>query len=53
MQGKEGQSVNTTLLTIYDITDKDNEKNLGAVWVDTKAYLDEQPRTFEILNKQS
>jgi hypothetical protein len=53
MQGKEGQSVNTTLLTIYDITDKENEKHLGQVWVDTKAYLDEQPRTFEILNKQS
>lgn len=48
---KEGQSVNTTLLTFYDITDKDNEKRLGSVWVDTKAYLDEQPRVFEIIRK--
>jgi len=48
-QGKSGQSVNTTLLSIYDITDKDNEKRLGAVWVDTKVYLDEQKRVFEIL----
>lgn len=53
MQGKEGQSVNTTLLTIYDITDKDNEKNLGAVWVDTKVYLDEMPRVFKIIDKKS
>jgi hypothetical protein len=52
-QGKSGQSVNTTLLSIYDITDKDNENNLGAVWVDTKVYLDEQNRVFEILNKRS
>ena len=52
-QGREGQSVNTTMLTFYDVTDKDNEKRLGSVWVDTKVYLDEQPRVFEILNKQS
>jgi hypothetical protein len=52
-QGKSGQSVNTTLLTIYDVTDPNNEKNLGAVWVDTKVYLDEQTRVFEILNRQS
>jgi hypothetical protein len=52
-QGREGQSVNTTFLTFYDVTDKDNEKMIGGVWVDTKVYLDEQPRVFEILNKQS
>jgi len=52
-QNKVGQSINATLLTITDITDKDNEKRLGSIWVDTKVYLDEQPRVFEILNKQS
>jgi len=50
-QNKEGQSVNTTLLSIYDITDPNNEKNLGLVWVDTNAYLDEQPRVFEIIKR--
>ena len=50
-QGREGQSVNTTMLTFYDVTDKDNEKMLGAVWVDTKAYLDEQKRVFEIIKE--
>jgi hypothetical protein len=53
MQGRKGQSVNTTLLTFFDITDLNNEKKLGSVWVDTKTYLDEQPRVFEILNRQS
>jgi hypothetical protein len=52
-QGKSGQSVNTTLLSIYDITDPNNEKSLGGVWVDTKVYLEEQSRVFEILNKKS
>jgi hypothetical protein len=50
-QGREGQSVNTTLLTFYDVTDKDNEKMIGAVWVDTKVYLDEQKRVFEIIKE--
>lgn len=50
-QNKEGQSVNTTLLTFYDVTDKDNEKMIGAVWVDTKVYLDEQKRVFEIIKE--
>jgi hypothetical protein len=50
-QGREGQSVNTTMLTFYDVTDKDNEKRLGSVWVDTKVYLDEQNRVFEIIRK--
>lgn len=48
---KEG--VNTTLLTIYDITDPKNEKLLGATWVDTTVYLDEQKRVFEINKQQS
>lgn len=52
-QGREGQDVNTTLLTFYDVTDKDNEKMLGSIWVDTKAYLDEQLRVFEIIRKSS
>ena len=52
-QGKEGQSVNTTMLTFYDVTDPKNEKMLGAVWVNTKEYLDEQKRVFEVLNSRS
>lgn len=50
-QGRKGESVNVTLLTIYDITDPNNEKKLGAVYVNTDAYLDEQPRVFEIIRK--
>ena len=48
---KEG--VNTTMLTFYDVTDPKNEKMLGAVWVNTKEYLDEQKRVFEVLNSRS
>ena len=54
MQGRDPkESVNVTFLTFYDVTDKDNEKMIGGTWVDTKVYLDEQSRVFEILNKQS
>jgi hypothetical protein len=54
MQGRDPkESVNVTFLTFYDVTDKDNEKMIGGTWVDTKVYLDEQPRVFEILNRQS
>jgi hypothetical protein len=53
MQGKKGQNVNVTLLSIKDITDPENIEDLGAIFVDTKVYLDEQPRVFEILNRQS
>lgn len=53
MQGKKGQKVNVTLLSIKDITDPENVEDLGSIFVDTKVYLDEQPRVFEILNRQS
>jgi len=53
MQGKKGQNVNVTLLSIKDITDPENVEDLGAIFVDTKIYLDEQPQVFEILNRQS
>lgn len=53
MQGKKGQNVNVTLLSITDITDPNNEEDLGSIFVDTKVYLEEQPRVFEILNRQS
>ena len=54
MQGRDPkESVNVTFLTFYDVTDKDNEKIIGGTWVDTKVYLDEQQRVFEILNRQS
>ena len=52
MQGRDPkESVNVTFLTFYDVTDKDNEKMIGAVWVDTKVYLDEQKRVFEIIKE--
>lgn len=53
MQGKKGQNVNVTLLSIDDITDPDNKEDLGSIFVDTKVYLEEQLRVFEILKKQS
>ena len=53
MQGKKGQDVNVTLLHLKDITDPQNEEDLGAIFVDTKVYLDELKRVFEILKKQS
>jgi hypothetical protein len=54
MQGRDPkESVNVTLLSFYDVTDAANEKSLGAIWVDTKEYLDEQKRVFEVLNSRS
>lgn len=54
MQGRDPkEKVNVTLLTFYDITDPANEKTLGKVWVDTDAYLDEQKRVFEVINRKS
>lgn len=53
MQGKKGQDVNVTLLSIRDITDPNNKEDLGSIFVDTKVYLDEQRRVFDILNRQS
>ncbi len=44
------QGVNTTLLTVIDITDG-QDKNLGSIWVDTKEFLDECNRVFEMLKK--
>jgi hypothetical protein len=52
LQGRT-ESVNVTLLKIRDITDPTNEKILGSAYVDTKVYLDEQPKIFEILDKRS
>jgi hypothetical protein len=48
---KEG--VNTTLVTIFDITDPANEINLGKVWVDTRQFLDEMNRVFEVIRRES
>ena len=47
------QGVNTTLLSITDITDPDNEEDLGSIYVNTDTYLAEQRVVFEIINKQS
>jgi hypothetical protein len=50
MQGRDPkESVNVTLLNFFDVTDPANEKKLGAIWVDTKEYLDEQKRVFEVI----
>lgn len=48
-QGREGEKVNVTLITITDITDPDNEVRIGSTYVDTQVYLDEQRRVFEII----
>ena len=48
---KEG--VNVTLVTIFDITDPANEINLGKTWVDTKQFLDEMNRVFEVSRRES
>ncbi len=47
------KGVNTTLLSITDITDPDNEEDLGSIYVNTDTYLAEQRVVFEIINKQS
>jgi hypothetical protein len=52
-QGRHGEDVNVTLLNVYDITDKDNEKRLGSIYVDTKEFLNEMPRVFEIIDRKS
>ena len=53
-QGRNvNESVNVTLLTFYDITDKGDEKSLGAAWVLTDVYLKEMPVVFEILKRRS
>ena len=53
MQGRDPkESVNATLLTVYDITDGQN-KSLGSIWVDTKVFLDEYKRVFEVVKTQS
>jgi hypothetical protein len=46
-------NVNVTLLSFYDITDKSNEKSLGAAWVSTDVYLKEMPIVFEIIKRNS
>lgn len=52
-QGRPGDSVDVTLLTISDITDPDNRISLGSVYVHTPTYLKEQEVVFEILDKKS
>ena len=52
-QGRDPkEEVNTTLLTVFDITDGQN-KSLGSIWVDTKVFLDEYKRVFEVVKTQS
>lgn len=54
LRGRE--EVNTTLLSIYDITegsDKNSAKYIGQIYVSTDVFLDELPRTFEIIKRVS
>ena len=54
MQGRDPKErVNVTLVTVYDITDPMKEQNLGKIYVDTDAYLDELKRVFELIKQQS
>jgi hypothetical protein len=50
-QGKVGEKVNVTCVTMYDITDPDNEKRLGSTYVFTDAFLDELNRVWEVIRK--
>jgi hypothetical protein len=51
---RRGEEVNATLLTIYDITNGDDQKEkIGQIYVDTKAFLDEMNRVFEIRKRAS
>lgn len=52
-QGRPGDSVDVTLLTISDITDPENRIPLGSVYVHTDTYLDEQNVVFEVLDRKS
>lgn len=52
-QGRVGEKVNVTLLTVFDITDPMKEINLGKIYVDTDVFLDEMKRSLEVLQHQS
>ena len=52
-QGRKGEKVNVTLVTVFDITDPMKEINLGKIYVDTTVYLDEMKRAFELIKHQS
>ena len=51
--GRAGEKVNITLLTITDVTDPDNEKMLGELYVNTDTYLQEHNIVFNELKKIS
>ena len=52
-QGRKGEKVNVTKLTVFDITEPMKEINLGSIYVDTDVFLDELKRVFEIEKQQS
>ena len=52
-QRREGEKVDVTLLTVFDITDPMKEINMGKIYVDTTIFLDEMKRVFEIEKRQS
>jgi hypothetical protein len=47
-----GEEVNTTLLTVIDITDGQTE-SLGSIWVDTNVFLSEYKIVFELVKSSS
>jgi hypothetical protein len=53
LQGKRGEEVDVTKLTVTDITDRSKEKSLGQIYVRTKVFLDELKRVFEVIKSAS
>jgi hypothetical protein len=52
-QGRDPkESVNVTLISLYDVTDG-QDKKLGKAYVDTKVFLDEYKRVFETIKTAS
>ena len=51
--GRSGEKVNVTQLSVYDISDENEEIFLGRAYVDTEVYLKEHRIVFEELKRRS
>jgi hypothetical protein len=51
--GRSGEKVNVTKLSVYDISDENEEIFLGRAYVDTEVYLKEHRVVFEELKRRS
>lgn len=51
--GRSGEKVNVTKLSVYDISDENEEIFLGRAYVDTEVYLKEHSIVFEELKRRS